>query len=396
MSKFDTIQLGDKARLSHTITQDDIDRFVQLTGDDNRLHTDSEFAGKTPLKKTVAHGMLSASFISTIIGTKLPGDGALWFSQNFQFLLPVRVGDTINIISEVIKKIPRDKIIELKTDIFNQHNQKVTTGVAQVKIVDQEEPQPEKKSAPIPGRPVAFVAGGSGGIGSAVCVQLAAEGFDIILHYNKNKEKALEVAKQIQQLGAKAVLVTGDITNEKDIQEIATQVSRYFDSITALVNCTTLQMADVKFEELEWQDIQHHFELQVKGCFTLVNYVLPMMKKNQYGKIVLITSQAVETPNAGWLPYITAKSALNGFSRSLALSLSPHNITVNLVSPGMTETPLIMDIPQKARLLTAARTPMGRLCKPEDVASAVSFLVSPKTGFITGETIRVNGGQVLM
>ena len=81
MSKFADIKVGDMAELNHIITQNDIDKFVELTGDDNKLHIDKEYASKTIFKKPVAHGMLSASFISTIIGTKLPGDGALWFSQ---------------------------------------------------------------------------------------------------------------------------------------------------------------------------------------------------------------------------------------------------------------------------------------------------------------------------
>jgi 3-oxoacyl-[acyl-carrier protein] reductase len=93
MNKFEQIQIGDKAEINHKVVQDDIDKFVELTGDDNRLHTDKEYAAKTTFKQPVVHGMLGASFISTIIGTRLPGDGALWFSQSLEFLLPVRVGD---------------------------------------------------------------------------------------------------------------------------------------------------------------------------------------------------------------------------------------------------------------------------------------------------------------
>ena len=128
MKKFDSILVGDKAELIHVITQSDINQFVKLTGDDNKLHVDEEYASTTSFKKPVAHGMLGASFISTIIGTKLPGDGALWFSQNLEFLKPVRVGDELRITAEVIKKIDRTKTIELQTDIYNQHKQKVTTG----------------------------------------------------------------------------------------------------------------------------------------------------------------------------------------------------------------------------------------------------------------------------
>ncbi|HMG15966.1 MAG TPA: MaoC family dehydratase, partial [Saprospiraceae bacterium] len=87
MKKYSEINVGDKETLIHTITQNDIEKFVDLTGDDNKLHIDENYASKTQFKKPVVHGMLGASFISTIIGTKLPGDGALWFSQSLEFLL---------------------------------------------------------------------------------------------------------------------------------------------------------------------------------------------------------------------------------------------------------------------------------------------------------------------
>ncbi len=104
MKKYQDIQVGDKETLSHTITKEDIAKFVDLTGDDNRLHVDEKFASSTQFKKPVVHGMLGASFISTIIGTKLPGDGALWFSQSLEFLLPVRIGDELTVTAEVLKK----------------------------------------------------------------------------------------------------------------------------------------------------------------------------------------------------------------------------------------------------------------------------------------------------
>ena len=86
MKNYEEINIGDAAEIKHTITQSDIEKFVELTGDDNKLHVDEDYASTTSFKKPVAHGMLGASFISTIIGTKLPGDGALWYAQNLEFL----------------------------------------------------------------------------------------------------------------------------------------------------------------------------------------------------------------------------------------------------------------------------------------------------------------------
>ena len=175
MKKITEINIGDKAEIKHIITEEDIKRFVELTGDDNKLHVDKEFASKTVFKKPVAHGMLGASFISTVIGTKIPGDGALWFAQNLEFLLPVRAGDEINVIVEVIKKNERDNVIELRTDIYNQHRQKVTAGIAKVKILEQEAEESltnEKRF-----KKIALVIGGTGGIGRAPRIRPAQDGF---------------------------------------------------------------------------------------------------------------------------------------------------------------------------------------------------------------------------
>ena len=94
---FETLQVGDTAEFRHTVTKEDVLKFANLTGDDNALHVDPEFAAKTSFKGVVAHGMLGASFISTVIGKYLPGNGSLWISQNFEFLLPTRIGDTLTI-----------------------------------------------------------------------------------------------------------------------------------------------------------------------------------------------------------------------------------------------------------------------------------------------------------
>ena len=124
--------------------------------------------------------------------------------------------------------------------------------------------------------------------------------------------------------------------------------------------------------------------------------IAPLMEASKYGKVVFLTTQATEQFNSEWLHYVTAKSALNGYTKALAFELAPLGIRVNLVSPGMTDTELVADIPEKAKLLTAARTPLKRLASPVDIANAISYLLSEESDFITGETVRVNGGQVML
>ncbi len=395
MNKFDSIKVGQSTVLIHTITRDDIRKFTELTGDDNRLHIDEDFAAKTSFKKPVVHGMLGASFISTIIGTKLPGDGSLWFSQNLEFLLPVRVGDTLSIYAEVIKKDDRSRVIELKTDIINQHRQKVTQGVAKVKVVEQE---PESIDSTVNrfSKKTALVVGGSGGIGSAVCLALAAAGFEVVIHYNKNSEFAIALTEKIRHAGGRASNVACDVTDLSSVYDMIDGVIRRLGSISVLVNCMTTKIAAINFFDLVWNDFEAHLKHQILGTFNLVRAVVPYMVQERYGKIINMDTQYVDAPEANLLPYISAKGALRGFSKSLAHDLAPKGIYVNMVSPGMTDTEQISEVPERIRMVTAAKTPLRRLATPEDVAKAVVFLSTEQSDFICGEIIRVNGGQVMI
>ncbi|MGY4383050.1 3-oxoacyl-[acyl-carrier protein] reductase [Pedobacter sp. UYP24] len=396
MSKFEELKVGDKAELKHIITQNDINKFVELTGDDNKLHINAEYAKNTSFKKPVAHGMLGASFISTIIGTKIPGDGALWYSQTIEFLLPVRIGDELTVTAEILKKIDSSKTIELQTDIFNQHKQKVTTGIAKVKLVEQQvtgtlisEQQVNVKNA--------LIIGATGGIGKAACIELARQGYNVAIHYNSNREAANLIFDSVISFGVKACLVSGDITIRKNAEEIFSEAVRKLGSVTLMVNCATLKLPNIKFEKVDWADVENHLNINVKSSFYLAQLLIPSFKANRYGKIIFLTSQVTENaPPNDWSFYTIAKYALNGLAKSLAVELAPFNIQVNLVSPGMTETELVADIPERSKLLISARTPLRRLAKPEDIADAIAFLASDRAAYITGETIRVNGGQIMM
>jgi 3-oxoacyl-[acyl-carrier protein] reductase len=395
MKKFESIRVGDHAELTHFITQADIDRFVDLTGDDNKLHVDKDYTSNTTLKKPVAHGMLGASFISTIIGTKLPGDGALWYSQNLEFLLPARVGDTLTIKAVVVDKIERTQTLELSTDIFNQHKQKITTGTAKVKVIEQEKLNAETNSSNLRSK-VALVVGGTGGIGRATCFQLAKEGFKVAIHYHKNKDLADKIKEQIISLGEKAIIVNADITDFEQVKEMIEKTIRKYNTITVVVNCSTLAVQNIKFKDLEWHNIQDHFDVNIKGSFNVLKCVIPLMEQEKYGKIIGISTQYIEGPKPELTHYITAKSGLSGFIKALANELGPKGIRINLISPGMTDTELIADVPEKVRLLTATTTPLRRLATAQDIANSISFLASEKSDFITGETIRVNGGQIMI
>ena len=392
MKLYSEISIGDTETLKHKITQSDIAKFVDLTGDDNKLHVDEKFASTTAFKKPVAHGMLGASFISTIIGTKLPGDGALWFSQTLEFLLPVRIGDELTVTAQVVKKIDKDQIIELNIDIKNQDRQVVTKGVAKVKVVEirQEEIGSPKEEA---FQKTALVIGGTGGIGRAVCKQLAADGYFVFIHYFSNKTLADQLKQDIVSKKGEAATVKADVTDSKDLDSLYKAFERHAGSLDILVNCSSIKIPKVSFKELEWNDFNEQINFHVKSVFEVSKKFIDLLGKNKRGKIINIGTLAADKPNADWAHYITAKAALYGLTKAMAFELGPKSITVNMISPGLTDTELTADIPEKIKLITASQTPLRRLATVEDIAGVISFLASDKSNFITGENIRINGGQ---
>ncbi|MBT5470176.1 MAG: SDR family oxidoreductase [Nitrospina sp.] len=398
MDRYEEIQVGDYAEICHVITASDIEKFVDLTGDDNSLHVDAEYASKTVFKKPVVHGMLGASFISTLIGTKLPGDGALWFSQSLEFLLPVRVGDEITITAKVVKKIDRERVIELQTDIFNGNRQKVTSGVAKVKVVAllPVEVEADVQSRAIIEKKTAIIIGATGGIGAATARKFAENSYDLILHYNSNSVKARNLKDEFKKLGVKVVTVQGDIRERETVEKLYESTKRISPYVNAIVHAATIGLIAVGWEDLEWEMIQNQIDINIKSSFLLAKRFLPMMEQSGRSGFVFVSTQSVEAPVPNWLHYTTAKSALVGMAKSMAIDFAKMGVRVNLVSPGMTETDLISDVPQKARLLIEVKSPRHRLAQPVDIANAIYFLASEEADYLTGETIRVNGGMVMI
>lgn len=392
---FGAIHVGETHSLRKKITEADVQKFVEMTGDDNPLHVDRAYAETTAFKDIVVHGMLGASFISTVIGTKLPGPGALWVSQDMEFLLPVRLGDELLISCTVLKKHERERLLELETRIVNQNQQVVLTGHGKVKVLT-----PITLEAPVTNiqRPrVAIVTGGAGGIGKAICLRLAQDGFNLVVNYRNRADRAMQIVDEINAGGkARGIAVQADIAAETGAETLLQAAVRAFGGVTVLINNASPHINPKPFSATSWSDVQQQIDVQVKGAFLMTSAVLPEMSKHRWGRIINITSQVLDgPPSINWTGYAVAKGALAVFSRYMAAELGPQGITVNCVSPGMCETTLIGDIPEKAQLMIARQTPLRRLAKPTDVAAAVAYLVSDEAGFVTGDTIAVNGGLAM-
>jgi 3-oxoacyl-[acyl-carrier protein] reductase len=390
---FDAISVGDTRSLTRRITEADVRRFVEMTGDDNPLHVDRDFAEATSFKDVVVHGMLGASFISTVIGTQLPGPGALWVTQNMEFLLPVRLGDELTVTCTVLRKHDRERLLELETKITNQNQQVVLAGQGKVKLLAGKAADP----APQEDRPkVAIVTGAAGGIGAAICRRLAADGYRVTINYRSRRDKAEALAASLNAEERRAVAVEADVSTEAGAERLYQAAVRAFGGVGILINNASGRINPRPLAQTGWADIQDHLDVQLKGAFLMTKACLPEMTARRWGRIVNVGSQVTEgTPTAGWTGYAVAKAGVAMLTRYCAAELGPLGITVNTVAPGMTETPLIGDIPEKLQMMVTRQTPLRRLATPDDVAATVAHLVSDDAAFITGHIVRVNGGLVM-
>jgi 3-oxoacyl-[acyl-carrier protein] reductase len=353
---FDTIQVGETQTLTRKITEADVRKFVDMTGDDNPLHVNRAYAETTPFKDIVVHGMLGASFISTVIGTKLPGTGALWVSQNLEFLLPVRLGDMLTISATVLKKHERERLLELETRIVNQNQQLILTGIGKVKVLITAEL--ETKTGMNERSRVAIVTGGAGGIGRAICLRLAANGYQVVINYHGQTDRAAQIASEINAGGkSNAIAVQADISTEAGVEVLYSAAVKAFGPVGVLVNNASPRINPKQLITTSWSDVQQQIDVQVKGAFLMTKALVPEMCSRKWGRIVNITSQVLDgPPSVSWTSYAMAKGALHVFSNYMAAELGPQGITVNCVSPGMCETTLIGDIPEKVQLMVARQT----------------------------------------
>ena len=393
--RFQQIRVGDQAELFHKITGEDVESFTKLTGDNNPLHVNDEYAASTSFKRRVVHGMLTASFVSTMIGTKLPGKGALWYEQQLRFLAPARIGEKIRIWAKVKHKSLSQRILTIETLVFGDGGRKLIEGEAKVKVLKPE--NKENQNLEVKEKGAVIITGASRGIGKAIAKELALSGYPVVVNYAKSMSQAEEVVRHINAQKGKAAAFQANVSDADAVKLMIDFVIEGFGYIAGIVNNASPPIGNLDFAQLSWDNIQKHLDVQIKGAFNLCQAVLPHFLDAEGGIVVNIASIVADNvPPIKWMPYTIAKTALVSFSRSLAVEYGPKAIRVNCVSPGMTQTDLIADVPEKAKMVAKMQTPLRRLATPEDIAGVVSFLFSAKAKHITGENIRVCGGTVMM
>ncbi len=236
-------------------------------------------------------------------------------------------------------------------------------------------------------RKTAFVTGASKGIGAAIAIDLARNGYDMWLNFRSDRAGAEKIAGQIEGLGSKCRLLQFDVADpdatEKILGEALEEETPY-----AVINNAGFARDNMLFwmEPKEWSDV---LSVHLNGFFNVTRLVIASMIRKRRGRIVNIVSTSGEAGIPGQVNYSAAKAGLIGATKSLAKEVAARNILVNAVSPGFIETGMVSELPLEKILPTI---PLGRIGTVEEVASVVTFLCSEVSSYITGQIIRVNGG----
>ncbi|MBU3598259.1 SDR family oxidoreductase [Polynucleobacter bastaniensis] len=386
-------EVGKACVLKHLITQEDIDAFANLTGDFNPVHLDKNFAKRTQFGRPVVHGMLTSSYISTMIGMLLPGPGALWLSQTLEFMAPAFVGDEI-VVNAVVKQISTaSRILVLDITITNQLGNNIVSGQAKVKLLNLHETSNKEdmeKKEPV------LITGASRGIGAATAKKLASLGYPVVINYLQNESAANLVANDIQDAGGIALLAMGDVSSMADVDKIFSNIESAIGYIKHIVHCAALNPEPQSFLEQAWPKQENDLNTQLKGAFNCVQRALPKMIESGTGSIVFLGSIFTEgVPPINQSSYVVTKAALTALGKTIAVEYGPRGIRVNIVAPGMTQTDMLTNVPEKTKMLAKMNTPLRRLAQPEEIAEVIAFLIGPSSRHITGVTLSVSGGLTM-
>jgi 3-oxoacyl-[acyl-carrier protein] reductase len=240
----------------------------------------------------------------------------------------------------------------------------------------------------------AIITGGSLGIGTAIALDLAMNGANIAINYRKHVDEANAVVKRAKEAGVKALAVKADVSSYEDAQKMVDAVVEEFGGLDILVNNAGVNWDGViwKMSEEQWDKV---ISIDLKGSFNYIRAVAPIFREQKHGKIVNITSINGLRGKFGQSNYSAAKAGVIGLTKTTAKELGKYSINVNAVAPGLIETEMIKQMPEDAKKTSIEETVFKRLGTPEEVAHVVTFLCSDLSRHVTGEVIKVDGGQYI-
>lgn len=243
---------------------------------------------------------------------------------------------------------------------------------------------------------VALVTGGSRGIGRAIVLRLAELGADVAINYMRNEEAAEHVVQAAQEHGAKALAVQADVSRLEDAERLVERVVNEFGRLDILI-CNAGVWEGAPVDEMTEELWDRVIEINLKGTWTVCHAATPQMKRNRWGRIVIISSTAGQRGEANVSNYAASKGGQISFTKSLASELAEFGINVNSVAPGWVETEMCEGVfaDQEFKRSIERTIPLGRVASADDIACPVVFLCTEWARHITGEILNVNGGSIL-
>jgi 3-oxoacyl-[acyl-carrier protein] reductase len=241
---------------------------------------------------------------------------------------------------------------------------------------------------------VALVTGASRGIGRAIATTLAGAGALVVVNYKSNTAAADEVVSAITAAEGRAAAAQADVSDSAEVERLFKQLLDRYGKIDILVN-NAGSTRDTLLLRMKEEDFDAVLQTNLRGVYLCTKAALRPMTKARGGRIINITSVVGLMGNAGQANYAAAKAGIIGFTKAAAREMASRNITVNAVAPGYIETELTSVLSETVRQAIMENVPLGRLGQPQDVANLVCFLASDAAGYITGQTLTVDGGMVM-
>ena len=241
---------------------------------------------------------------------------------------------------------------------------------------------------------VAFITGATRGIGRAIALELAKEGYNIALNYRTENEALETLKKEISELGVECYPVQGDVSKAEDSERMTKEIIEHFEQIDVLVNNAGITK-DKLIQRMKEEEFTDVINVNLVGTFNITKNVIKYMTKKRYGKIINISSVVGISGNAGQSNYAASKAGIIGFTKSIAKELASRNITANAVAPGFIQTDMTNVLKDEVKEAIEETIPLKRLGTAEDVAKVVKFLASDDSNYITGQVINVDGGMLM-
>ncbi|MEE2875040.1 MAG: 3-oxoacyl-ACP reductase family protein [Chloroflexota bacterium] len=241
---------------------------------------------------------------------------------------------------------------------------------------------------------VALVTGASRGIGKACAIALAQRGASIVLNYVANQDAAEATKTELESLGAKVLIVQGNVSIEDEARALVTAAETEFGQVDILVNNAGVNR-DKTVQRLTGDAWREVIDTNLSSCFYTTNAVLDGMRERSFGRIIQISSIIGQMGNIGQSNYAASKAGMIAFTKSTAKEVARFGITVNAVCPGFVETDMVAALPDEIKQTLLSNIPLGRFGTAEEVGETVAFLCGPNGGWYTGSQLTMNGGQYM-